>query len=202
MTGHLIFYNLTIFLQSCDQMASVCVSSYHTVSYAVKMIWMLKVKQQFIHVPVLVLSWAVISIHNQMFAILWQHFNEYEYAASCPFHHFLGLQWLHPTWRPPLWSSGQSSWLQMQRSWFYFRRYQIFREVVGLEQGPLSLVSTIEELLGRKSSSSGLESREYCHRDPSRWPRGTLYPQKLTLTSPTGGSRPVIIVRSRSGHRI
>jgi hypothetical protein len=32
---------------------------------------------------------------------------------------------------------------------------------VGLDQGPLSLVSTIEELLERKSSSYGLESREY-----------------------------------------
>jgi hypothetical protein len=29
---------------------------------------------------------------------------------------------------------------------------------VGLERGPLSLVSTIEELLGRKSSGSGLET--------------------------------------------
>jgi hypothetical protein len=38
---------------------------------------------------------------------------------------------------------------------------------VGLEQGLLSLVSTIEELLGRKSSSSGLGSREYGRRDPS-----------------------------------
>jgi hypothetical protein len=35
---------------------------------------------------------------------------------------------------------------------------------VGLERGPLSLVSTIEELLGRKSSGSGLESREYGRR--------------------------------------
>jgi hypothetical protein len=32
---------------------------------------------------------------------------------------------------------------------------------VGLEQGPLSLVSTIEELLEKKSSGSGLENREY-----------------------------------------
>jgi hypothetical protein len=32
---------------------------------------------------------------------------------------------------------------------------------VVLEQCPLSLVSTIEELLGRKSSGSGLENREY-----------------------------------------
>jgi hypothetical protein len=34
---------------------------------------------------------------------------------------------------------------------------------VGLERGPLSLVSTIEELLERKSSSSGLENRNYVH---------------------------------------
>jgi hypothetical protein len=39
---------------------------------------------------------------------------------------------------------------------------------VGLERGPLSLVSTIEELLERKRSGSGLESREYYSRDPSR----------------------------------
>jgi hypothetical protein len=32
---------------------------------------------------------------------------------------------------------------------------------VGLEWGPLSLMSTTEELLGRKSSGSSLESREY-----------------------------------------
>jgi hypothetical protein len=31
---------------------------------------------------------------------------------------------------------------------------------VGLKQGPLSLVSTIEELLGRKGSGSGLENRD------------------------------------------
>jgi hypothetical protein len=39
---------------------------------------------------------------------------------------------------------------------------------VGRERGPLSLVSTIEELLERKSSGSGLENREYGRRDPSR----------------------------------
>jgi hypothetical protein len=42
----------------------------------------------------------------------------------------------------PLWSSGQSSWLQIQRSGFHYRRYQIFWEVGGLERGSLSLVST------------------------------------------------------------
>jgi hypothetical protein len=36
---------------------------------------------------------------------------------------------------------------------------------VGLERGPLSFVSTIEELLGRNNSGSGLENREYGRRD-------------------------------------
>jgi hypothetical protein len=51
-----------------------------------------------------------------------------------------------PVSSPPLWSSGQSSWLQIQRSGFDSQCYQIFWEVVGLEWDPLSLVSTIEEL--------------------------------------------------------
>jgi hypothetical protein len=80
---------------------------------------------------------------------------------------------------PPVWSSGQSSWLQIQRSGLDFRRYQIVWEVVGLERGPLSLVSTTEELLGRKNSGSCLESRGYGHREPPRWPRDTLYPQRV-----------------------
>jgi hypothetical protein len=100
-------------------------------------------------------------------------------------------------WRLALWSSGQSSWLQIQRSGFYSRHYQILRNVVDLEQGPLRLVNAIEELFGRKSSSSGLEIREYSHRDPLRCPRGTLYPQKLTLTSPISGGSSVSIVRSQ-----
>jgi hypothetical protein len=37
---------------------------------------------------------------------------------------------------------------------------------VGLERGSLGLVSTTEELLGKKSSGSGLEIREYGRRDP------------------------------------
>jgi hypothetical protein len=45
---------------------------------------------------------------------------------------------------------------------------------------------------------AGLEIREYGSKDPSRWPWGTLYPQKLALTSPTSGGRSVGIVRSRA----
>jgi hypothetical protein len=69
---------------------------------------------------------------------------------------------------------------------------------VVLERGPLSLVSTIEELLGKNSSGSGLENREYGRGDQLRWPRDTLYPQKLALTSPTSGGRSVGIVRLRT----
>jgi hypothetical protein len=50
---------------------------------------------------------------------------------------------------------------------------------VGLERGPLSLVSTIEELLGTKSSGSGLENPNYGRVDPLRRPRDALYPLKV-----------------------
>jgi hypothetical protein len=38
-------------------------------------------------------------------------------------------------------------------------------EVVGLERGPLSLVSTIEELLGRNIVDCSPESRDYGRRE-------------------------------------
>jgi hypothetical protein len=76
-----------------------------------------------------------------------------------------------PMVRTPLWSSGQSSWLDS-------RRYQIIWEEVGLERGPLSLVSTTEELLGRNSSGAGLENREYGRGDPLLRPRDTHFADK------------------------
>jgi hypothetical protein len=92
-------------------------------------------------------------------------------------------------------SSGQSSWLEIQRPGFISRRCQIFWVVVGLERGPFSLVSTIEKVLERKSSGSFLENRDYGRRDSSRWPCGTISHQKLTLTSLRCGGRSV---RSRT----
>jgi hypothetical protein len=79
---------------------------------------------------------------------------------------------------------------------FRFPAPRHFMRSSGLERGPLSLVSITEELLGRKSSGSGIESREYGCRDPSRWPCDTLNQQKLTITSQTGGGRSVGIVRT------
>jgi hypothetical protein len=94
-----------------------------------------------------------------------------------------GTNWIYICYveesRPRLSSSGQSFWLQIQTSWFNSMRYHIFWEIVGLEWVPL--VSTTEELLGRKCSGSGLGSRECGRRNPSRWPRVTFYPQKWEL---------------------
>jgi hypothetical protein len=69
---------------------------------------------------------------------------------------------------------------------------------VGLERSLLSLVSTTEELLGRKSSGSRLENRNYGRRQPAALTKGHLYQQKLALTSPTSASRSVGIVRSQT----
>jgi hypothetical protein len=49
----------------------------------------------------------------------------------------------------------------------------------------------------RGDMRSGLENRDYEQRDPPRWQRDILYPQKLALTSPTNGGRSVGIVRSQ-----
>jgi hypothetical protein len=69
------------------------------------------------------------------------------------------------------------------------------KKVVGLERGPLSLVSTIEELLERKRSGSGLENdntavgiRHADHVAPS-------FLKKLALTSLTNCGLSVGIVR-------
>jgi hypothetical protein len=84
------------------------------------------------------------------------------------------------------------------RSRFDSRHYQIFWEVLGLDRGPLSLVSTTEELLERKSSCFGLENREYGLEDPLCWPHNTPYPQTLALTSPISSGLSVGIVRPRT----
>jgi hypothetical protein len=111
-----------------------------------------------------------------------------------------GTNWIYICYveesRPPLWSSGQSSWLQIQCSRFDSRRCQIFWEVMGLDRGLLSLVSTTEELLGRKRSGSGLENREHSHSDHAT----PLYQQKMALTSLTsvGCSVGIVCLRTQA----
>jgi hypothetical protein len=107
----------------------------------------------------------------------------------------------------PLWSSGQSSWLQIQRFWVRFPALPNFlrSSVSGTgstqprEYNWAPLWSTgyrfrgsgfdsrrcqiFWEVVGRNSSGSGLEIWEYGHGDPLCRPRDTLHPQKLALTS-------------------
>jgi hypothetical protein len=49
----------------------------------------------------------------------------------------------------------------------------------------------------KKTNGSGVEIWEYGCKDPLCWPRNTLSPRKLALTSPTSGGRSVV-VRSRT----
>jgi hypothetical protein len=97
---------------------------------------------------------------------------------------------------PPLWSSGFLATDPEVR--VRFPELPDFLRSSGSGTGFTQPLSTTEELLGRKSSGSGLENREYGRRKPSRWPCGTLYPQTLALPSPTRGGRSVGKVRSRT----
>jgi hypothetical protein len=55
--------------------------------------------------------------------------------------------------RPPLRSSGQSSWLQIRRPGVRFPALPK-KKVMGLERGPLNLVRTTEELLDREVAAT------------------------------------------------
>jgi hypothetical protein len=66
--------------------------------------------------------------------------------------------------------------------------------------------SVVVEALGHKPEGCGIASRwgGFFSNVPNpsgnslRWPRNTLYPQKLALTSPTSGGRSVVIVHLRT----
>jgi hypothetical protein len=64
---------------------------------------------------------------------------------------------------------------------------------LGLERGPLSLVSTTEELLDRK-----VEAPVHKTENTAVGIRHALCPQTLALTSLTNGDRSVGIVRSQT----
>jgi hypothetical protein len=80
---------------------------------------------------------------------------------------------------------------------YYFPYIVIQTRDTTLWSSILQTLDTTEDLLGRNSSGSGLENREYGSEDPLRWPHYTLYSQKLALASPTSGGRSVDIVRPR-----
>jgi hypothetical protein len=91
----------------------------------------------------------------------------------------------------------QSSWLLIRRPGFDSRHYQK-KKVVGPGTGSTQPRENNWVATWWKSSGSCLENREYGRRDPSRWLRGTLYPQKFAITSPTDGGRSVGVIRSRT----
>jgi hypothetical protein len=77
------------------------------------------------------------------------HFNPY--VVTCP-----GIAWLIRRVWEPLWSSGQSSWLQIQRSRFRFQALPDFQRSNGSGTGSTQpLARRLEELLEWKSSGSG-----------------------------------------------
>ena len=100
---------------------------------------------------------------------------------------------------PPLWSSGQSFWLQIQRSRVRFPALPDFLSSSGSGTGSTQPREFNWGATWIKSSGSGLENRDSTavgnryadHVTP-------LYPQKLALTSPSGGGRSVGMVRSRT----
>jgi hypothetical protein len=55
------------------------------------------------------------------------------------------------------------------------------------ETGLLSLLSTTEELLGRKSNGFGLENRHYGRRGTAALTTRHPFTAKIALTSPTSG---------------
>jgi hypothetical protein len=81
---------------------------------------------------------------------------------------------------------------------FDSRRYQIFWEVVGLEQGPLRLVRITEKYL-KENVAAPVQKTEINGRGYSlRWQRDTVYPLKLASTSSRSGGHSVGVVRLRT----
>jgi hypothetical protein len=68
---------------------------------------------------------------------------------------------------------------------------------VSLERGPLSLASTTEKLLERKSSGSGLENRDYGRMvSTALTTQHRSIRKTFAVTSPESGGRSVSVVRS------
>jgi hypothetical protein len=91
-----------------------------------------------------------------------------------------------------------------QRLSCYWGKIVSLRMITNLRFADLRLTTAQQ-----RSTGQNLPSDLYCFpvlwfprgwelQYPSRWPRGTLYPQKLAITSPTSGGRSVGIIRSRT----
>jgi hypothetical protein len=101
--------------------------------------------------------------------------------------------------RATLWSSGQSSWLQIQWYRVRFPALPGFLRSSGSGTGSTQPHRMTEEMLEWKSNGSrSRKSKQTVVGDPLRWPRDTFYTQKLALSSPTSDSRSVGIVCLRT----
>jgi hypothetical protein len=110
---------------------------------------------------------ALAKVHTPLQRLSWRH-------VAIPINSQISRTHNFPIWRrkildvcillkcnltgPPLWSSCQSSWLQTEVSGSIPGATRFSDVAVGLERGPLCLVTINEELLERQSSGSGLEN--------------------------------------------
>jgi hypothetical protein len=100
---------------------------------------------------------------------------------------------------PPLWSNGQSFWLQIQRSRGPFPAPSDFLRSLGCETGTAQPRVDNWGATWMKKIAVQIYKTEINGRGNSlRWPRNTLYPHMVALSSSTSGGSSVGIVRLRT----
>ena len=95
----------------------------------------------------------------------------------CRYHCHLHLPLPFPG--PPLWSSGQSFWLQIQRSWIRFPALPEFLSSSGSGTGSTQPRDQLRSYLNKKNSGSRSRKQINGRGDPLRWPRDTPLPAKV-----------------------